>query len=127
MRPSPVHSYHAGEEDRVREFGLERYFDGVTLTEPLGYVDFLSLMTGATLVLTDSGGIQEETTILGVPCLTLRENTERPVTVSMGTNRLIGTDCSAIITAVDEVLSTRRPPAGKPCGPRQWSLQMLNT
>jgi UDP-N-acetylglucosamine 2-epimerase (non-hydrolysing) len=60
----------------------------LTITEPLGYVDFLSLVRGAALVVTDSGGIQEETTVLGVPCLTLRPNTERPITISHGTNRL---------------------------------------
>ena len=60
--------------------------------DPLGYIDFLGLYSGARLVLTDSGGIQEETTVLGIPCLTLRENTERPVTVEMGTNTVVGTD-----------------------------------
>jgi len=62
---------------------------GVTIVDPLGYVDFLSLVSGAVLVVTDSGGIQEETTILGVPCLTVRPNTERPITISHGTNRLV--------------------------------------
>jgi UDP-N-acetylglucosamine 2-epimerase (non-hydrolysing) len=62
---------------------------GVQLVDPLGYVDFLSLVSGAAVVITDSGGIQEETTILGVPCLTVRPNTERPITISHGTNRLV--------------------------------------
>ncbi len=66
------------------------------MTEPLGYLEFLRLMADAKLVLTDSGGIQEETTVLGVPCITLRENTERPVTVSQGTNVLVGSDPEAI-------------------------------
>jgi UDP-N-acetylglucosamine 2-epimerase (non-hydrolysing) len=66
--------------------------DGLRVVEPLGYVDFLSLVAGARLVITDSGGIQEETTILGVPCLTLRPNTERPITISHGTNRLVTPD-----------------------------------
>jgi UDP-N-acetylglucosamine 2-epimerase (non-hydrolysing) len=66
--------------------------DGLHVLEPLGYVDFISLVRGAALVITDSGGIQEETTILGVPCLTLRPNTERPITVSHGTNRLVTPD-----------------------------------
>jgi UDP-N-acetylglucosamine 2-epimerase (non-hydrolysing) len=69
------------------------------LVEPLGYLDFLKLMAEARLVLTDSGGIQEETTILGVPCLTLRENTERPITVECGTNRLVGRDPGRIVSA----------------------------
>ena len=65
---------------------------GLRLVEPLGYLDFLSLYSGARLVLTDSGGIQEETSVLGIPCLTLRENTERPITVTLGTNKIVGTD-----------------------------------
>jgi UDP-N-acetylglucosamine 2-epimerase (non-hydrolysing) len=69
------------------------------LTEPLGYFDFLGLMSASRAVLTDSGGIQEETTVLGVPCLTLRDNTERPATVTFGTNRLVGTEPAAIIAA----------------------------
>ena len=65
----------------------------------------LGLMSGATLVLTDSGGIQEETTALGVPCLTARENTERPITIAQGTNTLVGRDPVAILRAVDEILA----------------------
>lgn len=72
--------------------------------DPLGYLDFLRLMMGAKLVLTDSGGIQEETTVLGVPCITLRENTERPVTIDEGTNTLVGTDPEAIRAAVERIL-----------------------
>jgi UDP-N-acetylglucosamine 2-epimerase (non-hydrolysing) len=75
--------------------------------EPLGYLDFLKLLSEAALVLTDSGGIQEETTILGVPCLTLRENTERPVTITEGTNRLIKPEAAAIISAYDETMANR--------------------
>jgi UDP-N-acetylglucosamine 2-epimerase (non-hydrolysing) len=70
---------------------------GLYCIEPLGYLDFLRLMSKARLVLTDSGGIQEETTMLGVPCVTLRNNTERPVTVSEGTNVLAGTSNAAIV------------------------------
>jgi UDP-N-acetylglucosamine 2-epimerase (non-hydrolysing) len=72
---------------------------GLRVVAPLGYLDFLKLMAGAAAVLTDSGGIQEETTILGVPCLTLRENTERPVTITSGTNVLCGTDPDRIVEA----------------------------
>ena len=72
---------------------------------PQGYLEMLGLMSGATLVLTDSGGIQEETTALGVPCLTLRENTERPITIDQGTNTLVGRDRGAIERAVDEILA----------------------
>jgi len=72
---------------------------GLHLTDPLGYLDFLKLMSNAKVVLTDSGGIQEETTILQIPCLTLRENTERPVTAKLGTNQIVGTDPATIVQA----------------------------
>jgi UDP-N-acetylglucosamine 2-epimerase (non-hydrolysing) len=87
--------------------GLRSEKDGWRFIEPQGYLEFLKLMGEAKLVLTDSGGIQEETTILGVPCLTLRENTERPITVEMGTNRLTGTDPARILAAFDEVMDGR--------------------
>jgi len=80
---------------------------GLLLVPPLGYLDFLRLMSEARLVLTDSGGIQEETTVLGVPCLTLRENTERPITVEQGTNRLIGVDPAAVLDAARHTLGHR--------------------
>jgi len=81
---------------------------GVLLIDPLGYLDFLKLMAHARIVLTDSGGIQEETTILGTPCLTLRDNTERPITVEMGTNRLVGSDPQAIMAAYKEAMMAER-------------------
>ena len=84
------------------------------LCGPLPYVEFLSLVMKARLVLTDSGGIQEETTCLGVPCLTLRENTERPVTVTHGTNRVIGTRPETILTEVRQALLRPMPPAAAP-------------
>ena len=80
---------------------------GLKLIEPLGYLDFLALTADARLVMTDSGGIQEETTALGVPCLTLRENTERPVTVTEGTNQLVGTDPSRVVPAAQQILAGR--------------------
>jgi UDP-N-acetylglucosamine 2-epimerase (non-hydrolysing) len=88
---------------------------GLRLTKPLGYLDFLRLMSSATVVLTDSGGIQEETTILKVPCLTLRDNTERPATVTYGSNRIVGRDPRRILTAYRDTLSpngrrVRMPP-----------------
>jgi UDP-N-acetylglucosamine 2-epimerase (non-hydrolysing) len=89
----------------------------LTLSPPLPYGDFLSLLTGARLVLTDSGGIQEEATILGVPCLTLRDTTERPITVTHGTNRLIGIDAAAIAPHVDAVLAAPMP---SPRTPPLW-------
>ena len=72
---------------------------GLRFINPLGYLDFLSLYRDARLVLTDSGGIQEETSVLGIPCLTLRENTERPITVTMGTNKIVGSDLEKIVAA----------------------------
>ena len=78
---------------------------GIRLVDPLGYLDFIRLMGAARLVLTDSGGIQEETTILGVACVTIRENTERPVTLTHGTNRLAGTTSEGISRAIAEVVS----------------------
>jgi UDP-N-acetylglucosamine 2-epimerase (non-hydrolysing) len=86
---------------------------GVTLTEPCGYLDFLSLEASAALVLTDSGGVQEETTVLGVPCLTLRESTERPITVTEGTNQVVGRSPQRVVEAARRVLelgrAARRP------------------
>jgi UDP-N-acetylglucosamine 2-epimerase (non-hydrolysing) len=87
---------------------------GLRLVDPLGYLDFLKLMAHARVVLTDSGGIQEETTILGVPCLTLRENTERPVTCDVGTNRLVGQQPERILAAYREVMAGRGAPGRTP-------------
>ena len=86
----------------------------VTLCDPLPYVQFLGLMAGAGCVLTDSGGIQEETTVLGVPCLTLRHNTERPVTVARGTNRLVGNDPEEVLRGLADVLAGRWPRGDRP-------------
>ena len=83
---------HPRTEKRLREFGLLELLvkaAGIKTTEPLGYIQFMNLVSGARVAITDSGGIQEETTYLGIPCLTLRENTERPITVSEGSNRLV--------------------------------------
>ncbi len=84
------------------------------MVEPLGYIDFISLVRGAAVVITDSGGIQEETTVLDVPCLTLRPNTERPITLTAGTNRLVSPDTLA--PALDDALAgaQARPGAGPP-------------
>lgn len=86
----------------------------VTRIEPLGYLEFLRLLMDARLVLTDSGGVQEETTILGVPCVTLRDNTERPVTLSHGSNRLGGTTSGRIRRAIAEALTTEVGPTREP-------------
>lgn len=94
--------------------GLEPDAPGLHLTDPLGYLDFLSLIADARAVLTDSGGIQEETTYLGVPCFTLRDNTERPVTVTSGTNTLLGLDPAAISRIPAVLAEGRRTPPGPP-------------
>ena len=86
----------------------------LSVVDPLGYLEFVGLMEQARIVLTDSGGIQEETTILGVPCLTLRENTERPVTVTHGTNRVAGTQPESIVAAWRAVRGQRHAPATPP-------------
>lgn len=98
----PVHP-----RTRQKLLGLGQRFDESrwTLVDPCGYIDFLDLTANAALVLTDSGGIQEETTVLGVPCITLRENTERPCTINQGTNQLVGTNPDAILAAVGRALS----------------------
>jgi UDP-N-acetylglucosamine 2-epimerase (non-hydrolysing) len=90
---------------------------GIWCLDPLGYLDFMALVAGARLILTDSGGIQEETTALGIPCLTLRENTERPVTISHGTNRLVGTSPEKI---VEEAMRVFKGPRVAPSPPPLW-------
>ncbi|NTW50715.1 MAG: UDP-N-acetylglucosamine 2-epimerase (non-hydrolyzing), partial [Chlorobiales bacterium] len=102
-----VFPIHPRTRKRIEDFGLlekVNEISGLQLIDPQGYIEFLRLMKDASLVLTDSGGVQEETTVLGVPCLTMRENTERPVTVQVGTNLLIGTDEDEVKTAALEVL-----------------------
>ena len=97
-----VFPVHPRARKTIAELGLDQRVErirGLRLIDPLGYLDFLSLYSGARVVLTDSGGIQEETSVLGIPCLTLRENTERPITVTMGTNKIVGTDPEKIIAA----------------------------
>jgi UDP-N-acetylglucosamine 2-epimerase (non-hydrolysing) len=116
-RLSIVFPVHPRTLKRLESFGLlDRLaaMPGMILTEPLGYLDFLCLLDHARLVLTDSGGIQEETTILGVPCLTLRPNTERPVTVSQGTNQVIGSSPERIVASSLEVLEGRGKEGQRP-------------
>jgi UDP-N-acetylglucosamine 2-epimerase (non-hydrolysing) len=103
-----VFPLHPRTRKRMEDFGLGprmAALAGLLLCEPLGYLEFLGLTADAKLVLTDSGGLQEETTALGIPCLTIRENTERPVTVSEGTNTLVGVDPRRIVDEVMRVLS----------------------
>src|SRR2546421_4440774 len=105
---------HPRTRKMVDELGLGpriQSMKNLRVIDPVGYLDFLRLTSCARLVLTDSGGIQEETTVLGIPCITLRENTERPITVEMGTNEIAGTDTNKIIAAADRALSNPLPRA----------------
>ncbi len=117
---------------RIEEFGLteeSELWGDYRVTEPLGYLDFLRLYSGARLVLTDSGGIQEETTALGIPCLTLRENTERPVTIELGTNRIVGTDTERILAEAEAALagdSLKEPPRIPPLWDGQTAGRILD-
>jgi UDP-N-acetylglucosamine 2-epimerase (non-hydrolysing) len=106
-----VFPVHPRTRARIDGFGIQ--LDGARwkLVEPLGYLDFVRLTAAAKTVFTDSGGVQEETTVLGVPCVTLRENTERPVTVDEGTNRLVGTDPTKILVAARAPRVGARVPA----------------
>ncbi|HJP94858.1 MAG TPA: UDP-N-acetylglucosamine 2-epimerase (non-hydrolyzing) [Pyrinomonadaceae bacterium] len=110
---------HPRTRKTIAELGLSNRVESIKelrTIDPLGYLDFLNLSSSARLVLTDSGGIQEETTALGIPCLTLRENTERPITVEIGTNVIVGTDTARIIAEATAALNgsakraTRQPP-----------------
>lgn len=103
---------HPRTENRMKSLGAKALFGGspangkgVLIVPPLGYLDFLQLHANAKIMLTDSGGIQEEATIFGIPCLTLRENTERPITITQGTNRLVGTRCEKILEGFQTALS----------------------
>jgi UDP-N-acetylglucosamine 2-epimerase (non-hydrolysing) len=115
-----VFPMHPRTRKNIGNMGLAGRLDsikGLLTPEPLGYLDFLKLLADSALVLTDSGGIQEETTILGVPCLTLRENTERPVTITQGTNRLTHPKCDSILAAYAG-LQTNPPPTDR--RPELW-------
>jgi UDP-N-acetylglucosamine 2-epimerase (non-hydrolysing) len=100
---------HPRTKSRIDEFGFAKAVENsnIKLIEPLGYLDFMRLYSGARLVLTDSGGLQEETTALGIPCLTLRENTERPITIELGTNNLVGTNPEKIKQTAFGILENR--------------------
>jgi len=101
-----VFAVHPRTRTRIEEFGLEESVKSLVLLEPQPYLDMVRLMSQAKLMLTDSGGVQEETTVLGVPCLTIRENTERPVTVNEGTNTLVGISPEAIIREAEHIFKT---------------------
>ena len=108
-----VFPMHPRTRKQIEKFGLGRFVSSdhssgvIRSVEPLGYLDFLNLMVNAKLIFTDSGGIQEETTVVGVPCLTLRNNTERSITIKEGSNVLVGTDPRAILRETEKVLLGR--------------------
>ena len=101
-----VFPLHPRTRNRVEELGLQELLesDRIACLQPLGYLEMLGLVSGARLVMTDSGGLQEETTVVGVPCITLRNNTERPVTVEQGTNTIVGQDRAQILAVMNDVL-----------------------
>lgn len=103
-----VFAIHPRTRGNLEKFGLGALLDNprIALLPPLGYLEMLGLMSGATVMITDSGGLQEETTALSVPCLTLRENTERPITVEQGTNTVIGIDDALFVRSLDDILAT---------------------
>lgn len=103
-----VFAIHPRTRGNLEKFGLGALLDNprIALPPPLGYLEMLGLMSGATVMITDSGGLQEETTALSVPCLTLRENTERPITVEQGTNTVIGIDDALFVRSLDDILAT---------------------
>ena len=115
-----VFPVHPRTRDRLEQFGLSERISkrrSLILTEPLGYLDFLQLYSNSRLVLTDSGGVQEETTVLGIPCLTLRQTTERPITVTEGTNRVVGNDPEVIKR---EALAALEQPVRPARAPELW-------
>ena len=121
LRLPVIFPCHPRTRARLDQFGLGDCFDGdssrMRLISPLGYLDFLQLNSQASVILTDSGGIQEEATILGIPCLTLRENTERPITVTQGTNRLVGNKKETILKGVEWAMGQA---GGTPQRPEKW-------
>jgi UDP-N-acetylglucosamine 2-epimerase (non-hydrolysing) len=112
-----VFPIHPRTRARIGEFGLDNLIAdarGVRAGEPLGYLDFVGLLSDARLVITDSGGIQEEATALGIPCFTVRDRTERPVTVTAGTNTVVGRNPERLVLEVGKALSEPKPPARLP-------------
>jgi UDP-N-acetylglucosamine 2-epimerase (non-hydrolysing) len=107
-RITVVFPIHPRTRKMITQFDMDdtvRSIHNLILTDPLGYLDFLSLMDSSTLLITDSGGIQEETTFLQIPCLTLRENTERPVTVEVGTNQLCGRNIESVVSKSFDIMN----------------------
>lgn len=100
-----VYPMHPRTKKMIEKFGFQNILKNILITEPVGYLDFVKLMSNAKFVITDSGGIQEETTILGIPCLTIRTETERPITINQGTNIVTGISSKKIIPEANKILS----------------------
>ena len=113
----PMHPRTRNNLEKFEKLKVLEQESSIHILEPLGYMEFVSLVGGSTLVITDSGGLQEETTSLGIPCLTLRENTERPITITEGTNRLIS-DLSTLQISVDDALDNQA--SFQPRKPKFW-------
>jgi UDP-N-acetylglucosamine 2-epimerase (non-hydrolysing) len=112
MKMAPT---HPRTQKRIKEFNIELDRDNIKVIEPLLYIDFLRLYKNSKFVLTDSGSIQQETTYLNIPCLTIRENTERPFTITKGTNMLVGVDTDIIIEEALKILKgAQRESKGMP-------------
>lgn len=105
---------HPRTRKRIQDWGLPVDGARLSLVEPVGYLDFIALQQQARLIITDSGGIQEESTYLGVPCLTVRENTERPITITVGTNQLVGQDMALLQEKVDEIFRGKAKQGNNP-------------
>ena len=119
---------HPRTMNRIKEFGFENKINQITtlkIVEPIGYLDFLILESEAKLVLTDSGGVQEETCILKTPCVTLRDNTERPETVDSGANVIVGCEADKIVVGVEKMMDVKRG-WENPFGNGESAIQMVN-
>jgi UDP-N-acetylglucosamine 2-epimerase (non-hydrolysing) len=111
-----VFPVHPRSKKNIADFGLSHLLEntGIILTKPLGYLDFIKLEMDARFVMTDSGGVQEETTVLNIPCLTLRKTSERPITITQGSNTLVGNDSGAIVTEASKILDGKGKKGNRP-------------
>lgn len=124
-----VYPIHPRTEKRLKQFGLHEEIatiDRLELIDPVGYLDFLQLLSNACIVLTDSGGIQEESCILHVPCVTLRENTERPETIDVGANMIAGTNPDEVVQSAVE-MNSKKPDWENPFGNGSTAVKIINT
>jgi UDP-N-acetylglucosamine 2-epimerase (non-hydrolysing) len=120
-----VFPVHPRTRSRLEGLGSQELDGSLLLSDPLGYLDFMALMSRASLVVTDSGGIQEETSFLGIPCITVRENTERPITLTEGTNRLVTASEDVIVQAANDALSWPRKETDIPLWDGQAAVRIV--